>query len=123
MSKPVNGKDALRLCLVDAIAPADELLGTARRWALDILDRRKQWAVSLYKTDKLEPLAEARVILNLARSQAREQNPNLTHPLVCIDVVEEGIVSGSRTGLWKVYINFPFSSLFTAQMRGEYNAS
>ncbi|KAK3000976.1 hypothetical protein RJ639_047317 [Escallonia herrerae] len=101
MSKRVSGKVAQSLCLVDAIAPADGLLSTARCWALDILQCRKPWIVSLYKTDKLEPLAEARMILTLARIQMRKQAPNLTHPLVCIDVVEEGIVSGPRSALWK----------------------
>ena len=102
---------------MDAIASPAELISTARRWALDILERRKPWVASLYKTDKLEPLGEAREILNFARAQARKQGPNLSHPLVCIDVIEEGIVSGPRAGLWKVdissthliYILFKFS--------------
>lgn len=108
MSKRLSGKDAFESGLVDAIAPRDKLLSTARDWALDILDYRRPWVVSLYKNDRLEPLAEARIVLNLARSQAREQNPNLTHPLVCIDVIEEGIVAGPRSGLWKVCIEVPF---------------
>ena len=80
----------------------DELVDAARRWALDILERRKPWVSSLYRTDKLEPLGEAREILNFARTQARRQAPNLRHPQVCIDVIEEGIVSGPRVGLMKV---------------------
>ncbi|KAI5650819.1 hypothetical protein M9H77_36824 [Catharanthus roseus] len=100
-SKPVKGEEALSLGLVDAIATPDQLLATARRWALDILGGQKPCIASLLKTDKLEPLAEAREILNFARVQARKQAPNLKHPLVCIDVVEEGILSGPRAGLWK----------------------
>lgn len=100
-SKPVKGEEALSLGLVDAIASPDDLVNTARRWALDILERRRPWVASLYKTDKLEPLGDAREILNFARAQARKQAPNLKHPIVCIDVVEEGIVSGPRAGLWK----------------------
>ncbi|XP_059625651.1 glyoxysomal fatty acid beta-oxidation multifunctional protein MFP-a-like [Cornus florida] len=101
MSKPVTGDKALSLGLVDAIAPANELVNTARWHALDILEYRKPWVVSLYKTEKLESLAEARIILKLARIQAEKQAPNLKHPLVCIDVIEEGIVYGPRAGLWK----------------------
>lgn len=100
-SKPVKGEEALSLGLVDAVASPAELISTARRWALDILELRKPWVATLYKTDKLEPLGEAREILNFARAQARKQGPNLSHPLVCIDVIEEGIVSGPRAGLWK----------------------
>ncbi|XP_021290212.1 peroxisomal fatty acid beta-oxidation multifunctional protein MFP2 [Herrania umbratica] len=100
-SKPVKGEEALGLGLVDAVVSSHELVNTARQWALAILERRKPWVASLYKTDKLEPLGEAREILNFARAQARKQAPNLKHPLVCIDVIEEGIVAGPKAGLWK----------------------
>lgn len=101
MSKPIKGSEAHKCGLVDAIVPENELLSTARRWVLEILERRKPWVSSLYKTDKLESLGEAREILKFAREQARKQAPNLKHPLVCIDVIEEGIASGPRAGLWK----------------------
>lgn len=100
-SKPVKGSEAHSLGLVDAVVPANELIDAARRWAVDIAKRKKPWVSSLYKADKLEPLGEAREILKFARAQARKQAPNLKHPLVCIDVIEEGIVSGPRAGLWK----------------------
>lgn len=100
-SKPVRGEEALDLGLVDAIASPTELVSIARRWALDILELRRPWIASLYRNDKLEPLGEAREMLNFARAQARMKAPNLKHPLVVIDVIEEGIVSGPRAGLWK----------------------
>ncbi|KAL1807372.1 hypothetical protein ACET3Z_024362 [Daucus carota] len=50
-SKPVKRENALTLGLVDAITSKNELLSTA--------------------SDKLEPLGEARDILNFARTQAR----------------------------------------------------
>ncbi|KAH0736345.1 hypothetical protein KY285_012052 [Solanum tuberosum] len=100
-SKPVKGEEAVNLGLVDAVVPSNQLLDTARKWALDILECRKPWVSSLHKTDKIEPLGEAREILKFARVQTRRQAPNLQHPLVVIDVVEEGIVSGPRAGLWK----------------------
>lgn len=112
MSKRLTGKDAQIVCLVDSIVPADKLLSTACRWALDIVECKKPWLVSLHRNDKIETLAEAREILTSARIQARTQSPNLRHPLVCIDVIEEGIVSGPRTGLWKVYIIFLFCFIF-----------
>ncbi|KAK5794462.1 Peroxisomal fatty acid beta-oxidation multifunctional MFP2 -like protein [Gossypium arboreum] len=100
-SKPVKGEEALGLGLVNAVVSSHELIETARWWALDILARRKPWVATLYKTEKLEPLGEAREIFNFARAQARKRAPNLKHPLVCIDVIEEGIVAGPRAGLWK----------------------
>ncbi|XP_073138868.1 glyoxysomal fatty acid beta-oxidation multifunctional protein MFP-a-like isoform X7 [Henckelia pumila] len=101
MSKRVSGEEARILNLVDAIAPADKLLGVARQWALDISECRRPWIISLYKIDKLEPFAEARAILKSARFEVQKQNPNLVHQLVCIDVIEHGIVSGPRNALWK----------------------
>ncbi|CAL0309646.1 unnamed protein product [Lupinus luteus] len=100
-SKPVKGEEAFSLGLVDAVVSPDQLLDAARQWALDILEGRRPWVPSLYKTDKIEPLGEAREILNFARAQTRKRAPNLNHPLVCIDVIEEGIVSGPRVGLLK----------------------
>ncbi|KNA11657.1 hypothetical protein SOVF_133270 [Spinacia oleracea] len=100
-SKAVKGSEAHDLGLVDAIVPANELLNAARCWALEIFERRKPWISSLHKTEKLESLGEAREILKFARAQARKQAPNLKHPLVCIDVIEEGIACGPRAGLWK----------------------
>ncbi|KAB1213967.1 Glyoxysomal fatty acid beta-oxidation multifunctional protein MFP-a [Morella rubra] len=101
MSKALKGEEAYNSGLVDAIVPPNELVNTARQWALDIVDRRRPWVASLYKTDKIEPLGEAREILKFARAQTQKRAPNLTHPLVCIDVIEEGIISGPRAGLFK----------------------
>ncbi|XP_038976450.1 glyoxysomal fatty acid beta-oxidation multifunctional protein MFP-a-like isoform X1 [Phoenix dactylifera] len=101
MSKSMNGDEAHALGLVDAIVSPDELVKTARSWALDIVELRRPWIKSLYRTDKLEPLGMAREILNFARDQAQKQAAKLQHPLICIDVIEEGIVSGPLAGLWK----------------------
>ncbi|XP_022727847.1 glyoxysomal fatty acid beta-oxidation multifunctional protein MFP-a-like isoform X2 [Durio zibethinus] len=101
MSKFVNGDNAHSLGLVDALSSADELTKIARLWAIDILEFRRPWAVSLHRTDRLEPLAEARMILKHARITAKKQAPHLKHPLVCIDVIEEGLIHGPRAALWK----------------------
>lgn len=90
----------------------DKLLETARRWAIDISEYRKSWVASLYRTDKLEPLEEAKEILRVARSQVIKQAPNVKHPLFCIDVVEEGIVSGPQAGLRKVDFVLFFHQFF-----------
>ena len=113
LSKPIKGGEAHELGLVDALASPNDLVNTARQWALDIYELRRPWIKSLYKTDKLEPLGEAREILKFARAQAQKQAANLHHPLVCIDVVEEGIVAGPRAGLWKVLgISYNLCCLF-----------
>ncbi|KAL6607812.1 hypothetical protein ACP70R_040875 [Stipagrostis hirtigluma subsp. patula] len=101
LSKPLKAEEAHQLGLVDAIVSPEDLLSTARRWALDIYESRRPWVRALSKTDKLESPEEAREILKFVRAQVQKQAPNVKHPLICIDVIEEGIVSGPRDGLRK----------------------
>lgn len=102
LSKPIGGEEAYNIGLVDAVVSTDELVKMAKYWALDIAEFRKPWIKSLHKADKLEPLEEVKKMLNSARSQARERSPHVHSPLDCIDVIEEGIISGPRNGLVKV---------------------
>lgn len=102
-SKPVKGKEAYELGLVDAVVAPTDLIKSARHRAIEIAECRQPWIKSLYKTDKLEALGEAKEILKFARVQAQKQSAYLEHPRVCIDVIEEGIVSRPRAGLLKVF--------------------
>ncbi|KHN02956.1 Glyoxysomal fatty acid beta-oxidation multifunctional protein MFP-a, partial [Glycine soja] len=112
-SKPVKGKEASSLGLVDGLVSPDDLVNTACQWALDIVGCRRPWIASLYKTDKLEPLGEAREILKFAQAQVLKWAPNLQHPLVCINVIEAGVVAGPHAGLWKFVICLQYTlSLF-----------
>ena len=105
MSKSIKGKDAHKLGLVDAIASTNELVSTACSLALEIVGQKRPWFKTLYRTDKLPNLGEAKEILKIARVQAKKQAPNVQHPMVCIDVIEEGIISDPRAGLMKVITN------------------
>lgn len=113
MSKSINGDEAHALGLVDAIVSPDELVRTACSWALDIVELRRPWIKSLYRTDKLEPLGMTREILNFARDQAQKPAAKLQHPLVCIGAIEEGIVSGPLAGLRKVSLLFCYISWYS----------
>ena len=106
--------------LVDAVVPPAKLLNAARRWALEIAERRKPWVCSVLKTDKLPPLGEAREILKFAREQTRKQAPNLKHPLMCLEAVEVGIVYGPRAGLEKVYYYLFVGALYVLQRFPKY---
>jgi enoyl-CoA hydratase/3-hydroxyacyl-CoA dehydrogenase len=103
MSKSIKGAEAHKLGLVDAVVTANELVNTACLCALEILQQKRPWFKSLHRTDRLGDLGEAKVILKSARVQAQKQAANLQHPLVCIDVIEEGILSGPRAALVKVH--------------------
>lgn len=98
----MSSEEGKALGLVDAVVPSGELLATARKWALDIAEHRKPRVISLHKIDKLEPLGEARKILNSARARALKTTPNVPHPLLCLDAIEEGVVSGGYAGSLKV---------------------
>ncbi|VAH02452.1 unnamed protein product [Triticum turgidum subsp. durum] len=106
LSKPIKAEEAHELGLVDAVVSPNDLLNNARRWALDIYESKRPWARALYKTDKLESPDLAREILNSARVQSRKWAANLQYPFVCIDAVEEGIVSGPQAGLRKEAMAF-----------------
>uniref|UniRef100_A0A0D9ZY32 Uncharacterized protein n=1 Tax=Oryza glumipatula TaxID=40148 RepID=A0A0D9ZY32_9ORYZ len=101
MSKPLKGVEAHKFGLVDAVVSADELISTACSWALEIVEDKRPSFRSLHRTDRLPALEETKKILNFARVQAQKQSASLQHPLVCIDVIEEGIISGPRAGLMK----------------------
>ncbi|XP_024538949.1 glyoxysomal fatty acid beta-oxidation multifunctional protein MFP-a isoform X1 [Selaginella moellendorffii] len=101
LSKPVTSEEGKELGLVDELVPAEAVLTTARKVAVDIAEGRRPWCITLHKTDKLEPLGEAREILKFARAQAMKTAPKLTHPHVCLDAIEEGIVKGGFAGLLK----------------------
>ncbi|KAH9320633.1 hypothetical protein KI387_015272, partial [Taxus chinensis] len=106
LSKPITSDEGKKLGLIDAVVSPGELITTARIWALEIAERRKPWIKSLERTDKLESLREAREILKVARARAKRTSPNLPHPLLCLDVIEEGIVSGGFAGVLKEEAGF-----------------
>jgi enoyl-CoA hydratase/3-hydroxyacyl-CoA dehydrogenase len=102
MSKSIKGKDAHELGLVDVITSANELVSTACSLALEIVEQKRPWFKSLYRTDKFPGLGEVKEIIKIARVQAQKQAAAAQHPKICIDVIEEGIISDPRAGLVKV---------------------
>ncbi|CAH9117955.1 unnamed protein product [Cuscuta epithymum] len=100
-SKPILSEEGQKLGLIDAIVSPAELIEVSRQWALDIAGRHKPWLRSLHRTDKLCSLSEARNILKVAKHQAKQTARNLPQHLVCLDVIEEGIVRGGYSGVLK----------------------
>ncbi|XP_024368113.1 peroxisomal fatty acid beta-oxidation multifunctional protein MFP2 [Physcomitrium patens] len=101
LSKPIASEEGKKLGLVDEIVAPEDLLTIARRWALDIALGKRPRLSSLQRTDKLESLGDAREIIKFARAQVKKTAPNLTHPLLCLDAVEEGVVAGGYRGALK----------------------
>lgn len=98
---------------MDAVVSSEKVLTVARQWALDIAMGKKPWLSSLRRTDKLEPMGEAREIIKFARAQVKRTAPNLTHPLMCLDAVEEGVVAGGYAGCLKVTFLRGFPNLLS----------
>ncbi|TXG61404.1 hypothetical protein EZV62_012767 [Acer yangbiense] len=101
LSKSIMSEEGRKLGLIDAIVTSEELLKVSRQWALDIAARSKPWMRSLHRTDKLGSLSEAREILKTAKQQAKKTAPNMPQHLVCLDVIEEGVIHGGYNGVLK----------------------
>jgi enoyl-CoA hydratase/3-hydroxyacyl-CoA dehydrogenase len=101
-STPINDKAAKKLGLVDDVVPAGQLLAAARAHALAIAAGSKPRVCSLYRTDRLEPLAQALAVFEFARAQTAKRARHLTHPLLCLDAIQTGVEQGGLAGLKKV---------------------
>eukprot|EP00775_Hariotina_reticulata_P003942 gene3942-4196_t len=100
-STPIKDSAALKLGLVDAVVPQQELLAAAKQRALDIAEGRLPRMYSLYRTDKLEPYGEAVAILEFARAEAGKRARHLQHPQLCLDAIQAGVQQGGAVGLKK----------------------
>ncbi|XP_031102357.1 peroxisomal fatty acid beta-oxidation multifunctional protein-like [Ipomoea triloba] len=97
----ITSDEGKELGLIDAVVSSEELLVASRLWALDIVEGRKSRINTLQKTDKLEPVHKSSEILKTARQQAMKTHPKFPHYIACLDVIEEGIISGGLSGVLK----------------------
>ncbi|KAD6118977.1 hypothetical protein E3N88_10248 [Mikania micrantha] len=100
-SKPILSEEAIKLGLIDAIVPPQELLKVSRQWALDIVETRKLWTRSLHKIDKIGSLPEAIEIIKVAGQNVKRATLNMPQHQACLDVIQEGIVQGGYHGVLK----------------------
>ncbi|XP_057545664.1 peroxisomal fatty acid beta-oxidation multifunctional protein AIM1-like [Amaranthus tricolor] len=100
-SKPITSEDGMKLGLIDAVVPPQELLKVARLWALDIAVGKKPFIRSLHMSNKLGSLAEAHEFLMMARQKAKQTARNMPQHQACLDVIEEGILRGGYAGVLK----------------------
>jgi len=83
----------------DVVSSHEDLLTVSRLWALDIAEGRISRTHTLQRTDKIEPIHESSAILEVKRQQVLKTSP---HYKACLDVIEEGIISGGYAGVLKV---------------------
>lgn len=99
-SAPVKANVGKKLGLIDVLVPQPEdLLPTAKRVALDIADGRAPRRMSLFRTDKIEPMGEALQIIEFARAQVAKQARGLRHPQLCLDAIQAGVEHGGLAGI------------------------
>ncbi|KAL5572638.1 hypothetical protein UlMin_022235 [Ulmus minor] len=101
LSKTISSDEGKKLGLIDSIVSSEELLKESQLWALSIAEGSKPWIRSLYRTDKLGSLYEAREILKVARQQVMKTSPNMPQHQACLNVIVEGIVHGGYAGIQK----------------------
>lgn len=95
-----SGADALGIVDV-VVASPDLVLPTAKKVALDIASGRTPRLRTLFRTDRIEPYAQAIATLEFARAQTARRAPGLRHPLLCLDAMQYGVEHGGLAGLKK----------------------
>ncbi|XP_021741486.1 peroxisomal fatty acid beta-oxidation multifunctional protein AIM1-like [Chenopodium quinoa] len=100
-SKPITSEEGMKLGLIDAVVPPQELLKVSRLWALDIAEGRKPFVRALHMSEKLGSISEAHEFLMAARQKAKQTARNMPQHQACLDVIEEGIVHGGYAGVLK----------------------
>lgn len=98
MTRPFTAMEAMEAGLIDEVVVNGDVLEKACSLALGIFHKKFPWNKSLERVDRLEIFEEALQILRRARLQAKRDHPNLIHPLICIDVMEEGVLKGGLAG-------------------------
>jgi len=98
-SKPIKAEEGHKLGLVDHVVPREGLLAAAIKLALDIADKRAPRVMSFYRADKLPAPAAAKVMLGMARKQAKAVQSVMPHPGLCLDAIEAGLAKGAEEGL------------------------
>ncbi|XP_006354399.1 peroxisomal fatty acid beta-oxidation multifunctional protein AIM1-like [Solanum tuberosum] len=98
-SKIITSEEGKELGIIDdVVASHEDLLTFSRLWALDIAEGRIARTHTLRRTDKIEPIHKSSAILEVKRQQVLKTSP---HYKACLDVIEEGIISGGYAGVLK----------------------
>lgn len=100
--QPSDKKCADLVLSTQAQGGPKELMEVANQLAIQLAAGMATRHHSLTRSDKLVPAQEAAPLLELARMQVKKTQPNLVHPLMCVDAVEEGVLNGAAAGLAKV---------------------
>ncbi|XP_019238241.1 PREDICTED: peroxisomal fatty acid beta-oxidation multifunctional protein-like [Nicotiana attenuata] len=100
-SKIITSEEGKELGLINDVVSSEDLLTVSRLWALDIAEGRQARINTLQRTDKIEPIRESSAILETARQKVLKTSPSMPHYKACLDVIEEGIISGGYAGVLK----------------------
>lgn len=98
MTRPLTAMEAMEAGLIDEVIVSGDVVQKACSHALDIYEERFPWKKSIERVDRMESCEEALCVLRRARAQVKKDHPNLVHPLLCMDVMEEGVLKGGLAG-------------------------
>ena len=99
--KNINAKTALKLGLVDAIVPPDQLMMAAGKLALDIAAGKVPRRISSKLNDKIGTYEMGKAVIETARAGALKKNRNIPQPFAYLEAVEEGLKNGFESGIQK----------------------
>lgn len=100
--KPVKAVEALKLGLVHAIAPADDVLGAARAWLLATPSTTQPWDEKGFRVpggSGPQAAHAARTFTAATALAAQNTQRNLPAPLAILSCLYEGTLVGFDTGL------------------------
>lgn len=101
--RPVNGKKAKKIGLVDVLvrSPKD-LIPASVKLALDIASGKVPRSKALLKKDKVKNLPKIKLVIDGARLKAAAKGKGLVpHPNAYLDAVWEGVTKGGAAGCKK----------------------
>ena len=73
------------------------LLCVAKMMALELLDRERDEYITISRMNKIGNTYEVLSILNKARDAVQKRYRNVRYPLLCLQIIKEGLQKGGAT--------------------------
>jgi len=90
-SQTIPADKAQKLGVIDVVVPADQLLETARKLALDLASGAVVRQFALRRKDKLENSFMVKQIVSMAGNMATKTSPHMPQPHACLRAVAAGV--------------------------------
>jgi enoyl-CoA hydratase/3-hydroxyacyl-CoA dehydrogenase len=105
-SEPAPGKQAFELGILQELVEPDQLIEAAVATARKLADGQLQPVLPSKKNDRIGTAAEAKMIMEVAKSMGGDRLRNLIHPDMCMDAIVCGVENGYEAGVQREAENF-----------------